>query len=316
MMWNEMNKSEVRHQVVSALLQADGPLTLSELLARCGLEEKDTLHVLEELTNKNLVVQGELVADKPAPQYRWRTRWEMQAQRRVVSSRQKLQDIVSPIALVEDHRLDIDSESVLAFHNYIINEYKPPEDKRFLAFLQCSVRRPFSSSPSHASMRRAISVATGYDPSEGFESCPVHVVVLASKIGPVPYELEGIYPASVRAGGVKHFSDTYYARVKPVLAKRMAQYIVAHRDSYQQITTFTHDRYGEVMEAAKKIAGVDFRVLPKMDAPRIVRMGTSIPRRYWEKYWIQLYLEIVGWLEPPQRAMAENRLKLLGVEYR
>ena len=311
-----MNNSEVRYQVVSALLQADGPLTLGELLARCGLGERDALHVLGELISQNLVVQGELAADKPAPQYRWRTRWETQAQRRVVSSRQKLQDIVSPIAAVEDTRPNIDSESVLAFHNYIINEYRPPDDKRFLVFLQCSVRRPFCSSPSHASMRRAISVATGYDPREDFESCPVHVVVMASKIGPAPYELEEIYPANVRAGGVKHFSDTYYARVKPVLAERMAQYIVAHGDGYEQIASFTDGRYGEVMEAAKKIAGVDFRVLPRRDGPKIVRMGKSIPRIYWDKYWIQLYLEIVGWLEPTQRALAQNRLKLLGVEYR
>jgi hypothetical protein len=310
-----MNKNEVRYQLISTLLQAGGPLTLTELLVRSGLEEEEISPVLKELVNKNLVVEGELIIDNPAPQYCWRTRWDREAQRRVVSSKQRLQAVVGSTEVMIEHRLDIDSEPVLAFYRHIVDEYRPPKDKRFLVFLQCSVRRPFSSSPSHASMRRAISVATGYDPSEHFESCPVHVVVLASKIGPVPYELEDVYPANVRAGGVKHFGRTYYARVKPVLAERMAQYIVAHKDNYEQITTFTEGKYGEVMQAAKKIAGVDFRVLPMLNGPEIVRMGRSIPLRYWERYWIQLYREIVSWLEPDQQALAEARLKRMDVEY-
>ncbi len=203
----------------------------------------------------------------------------------------------------------------MAFHDYVVNEYKPPRDKRFLVVLQCSVRRPFSSSPSHASMRRAIAAATGCDPSEDFEMCPVHVVVLASKIGPVPYELEDVYPANLRGGGVKHFNRDYYAHVKPILAERMAQYIIAHKDSYDRITTFTEGRYGEVMEEARKIAPVDFLILPVADGPRIIQMGRSTPRKYWERYWIQLFLEIVSWLDADAQAGARARLDEMNVRY-
>lgn len=311
-----MNQNEVRYQVISTLLQAGVPLTFTELVIQCGIAEKEILPVLKELVNRNLVVEGELLPDKPVPQYCWGARWGREVQHRVVGLKQKLQAIVGPTEIVQEHRLDIDSEPVLAFYNYIIDEYKPPKDKRSLVFLQCSVKRPFSSSPSHASMKRAISVATGYDPSKDFERCPVHVVVLASKMGPVPYELEDVYPANVRGGGVKHFGRTYYARVKPILAQRIARYIIAHQDNYDHITTFTEGRYGEVMKAAKQIAAVDFRVLPALNGPQIMRMGRSTPRKYWEKYWIQLYLEIVSWLEPVQQAQAEARLTKMNVKYR
>ena len=42
-------------------------------------------------------------------------------------------------------------------------------------------------------------------------------------------------------------------------------------------------------------------------------MGDTRPRRYWQKFWIQLYLEIVSWLGPEQRTRAEERLKALDV---
>lgn len=319
-----MDPKVVRYQLISTLLQADGPLAFTELVAQCGAAEKDVVPILQELVNKNLVVEGELLPDKPTlycsntePQYCWAARWTREAERRAVTSKQKLRARVEPTERVQERKLDIDSEPVLAFYDYVINEYKPPKDKRFLVFLQCSVRRPFSSSPSHASMRRAIYVATGYDPSPSrdFERCPVHVVVLASKMGPVPYELEDLYPANVRGGGVKHFDKKYYAHVKPILAERMAQYITAHEDNYDRITTFTESRYGEVMKEAREIAGVDFPVFPVLDGAQILRKGKSMPRTYWEKYWIQLYLEIVSWLELDMQARAEARLEEMNVKY-
>ena len=151
--------------------------------------------------------------------------------------------------------------------------------------------------------------------------CPVHVVVLASKIGPVPYELEDIYPANVRGGGVKHFDTKYYDRVKPILADRMAQYMITHRDNYDRITTFTESRYGEVMEEARKIVmercgeKSGFPILPILDGAQVLRRGKSLPIKYWERYWIQLYLEIVSWLDPDMQAQAEARLEKMDVVY-
>jgi predicted RNA-binding protein len=286
-----------------------------ELVDRCGMPEEEVRPVLRALVDEDLVVEGQLLPDETAPQYRWAARWAREAEVRTSRSRRKLQAIVRPSAAAQEEEIDVESEPALAFHDHVINAYRPPKDKRFCVFLQCSVRRPFSSSPSHASMRRAISIATGYDPRHDFERCPVHAVVLASKIGPVPYELENVHPANVRAGGVKHLDRETYARVQPILAERMAQYIMAHRDSYDRMATFTEGRYAEVMEEAKKRAAIEFPVLPRLGGPRVIRMGRSTPLRYWQKYWIQLYLEIVSWLGPVMQAQAGARLRAMDVEY-
>lgn len=267
--------------------------------------------MLAELVGQHQVVEGALVADLPAPQVCWAARWQERAGRRAAESRRGLHEAVD----AHERKLAIDSEAVLAFHDFIIHRYTPPKDKRLLVFFQCSVRRPFSKSPSHGSQRRAVRVATGCDPAGDFEACPVHVVVLASRIGPVPYELEDVYPANVGGGGVKHFSDQHYEYVRPFLARRMAEYITAHRGSYDHVATFTSGRYGDVMRAARQIAGVEFPIFPDPAGPAVVRMGGSKPRTYWAKYWIQLYFEIVSWLPPAQRKQAAARLRKLDVEY-
>jgi DNA-binding Lrp family transcriptional regulator len=319
-----MNRSEVRYHITATLLQADGPLTLAELVAGCGIEEAALLSVLRELVDEGQIVEGALVPNKPTPQYGWGARWEQNAQRRTVGVQQNLRSVLEAVERVSDHELDVDSPPSTVFYGYVLHEYRPPRDKRFLVFLQCSVRRPFSTAPSHAAMRRAIRVATGYDPSpsQDFQSCPVHVVVLASKIGPVPYELEDVYPANVRGSGVKHFDWLRYERVKPILAQRMAQYLLTFQEHYERITTFTEGRYAEVMKAARDIVtaqggeNLGFPILPRIGGPSIVRIGKSKPHQYWARYWIQLYLEIVSWLGPDQRSQAEARLAKLQVEVR
>ncbi len=62
-----MEPTEVRYRLISALLQADGPLTFAELLAQCGIAEKEVIPVLKDLVNKSLVVEGGLIPGKPAP---------------------------------------------------------------------------------------------------------------------------------------------------------------------------------------------------------------------------------------------------------
>jgi hypothetical protein len=317
-----MKRNEVRYRIISTLLQAGRPLSLPEIVEDSGTAVELAVPNLRDLVGEGLIVEGALLTDRPSPQYCWRTRWEERAQERVLGAQQGLRAAVGAVDRASLDGLDLDSEPVRAFHRYVITEYRPPRDKRFLVFLQCSVRRPFSTSPSHASMRRAIRVATGYDPRSDFESCPLHVVVLASKIGPVPYELEDVYPANVRGGGVKHLSAAEYARAKPILSERLAEYIVAHHGSYEKVTTFTEGRYGEVMEQARRISvarcgrDVSFPILPRVGGARIIRMGRSEPRQYWARYWIQLYLQIVEWLDPEQRVQAEARLRRLKVVYR
>ena len=310
-----MNPSEARYRVISTLLQAGGPLALEQLLEQCDAPRQMVRPVLADLVAEGHVVEGELLPDRPAPQYCWAARWAAEAQRRSITARRDLDAAVALAREAQDHGLAIDSKPILAWNDFVLHEYTPPQDKRLLVFLQCSVRRPFSTSPSHGSMRRAIAVATGYWPREDFEQCPVHVVVLASRIGPVPYELEDVYPANIRGGGVKHFAPDHYERVKPILAERMAAYITAHRAGYDHMATFTQSRYGEVMRLAREIAGVDFPVLPVDDGPIVSALGDSTPRTYWQKYWIQLALEIMSWLPPAQQKQAVARMRTLKVKY-
>ena len=317
-----MNRRELRYRVTAALLQAGQPLSLGDVAAACGTCSAEVQPVLQKLLDERRVVAGYLVPALPAPQYCWRERWEELSQRQLRDSQHDLAEAVGAFPRVPDAELALMSAPSVAFCRYVVEQYCPPLGKRYLVFLQCSVRRPFSSSPSHASMRRAIRLATGVDPRHDAAQCPVHVVVLASKIGPVPYELEDLYPASARGGGVKHLAQAEYERVKPVLAQRLAAYLIAHGATYERHAAFTDGRYGDVMRAALALAGpqvpgVDrLHIFPQDDGPEVVRMGESVPRTYWARYWIQLYLEVVSWLGPHDQARAAQRLGRCGVEYR
>ena len=193
------------------------------------------------------------------------------------------------------------SKPVLDFYQYVINQYVPPADRDMLVFFQCSVSRPYSKSPSHSPMRKAIRLATGKDPKD--EGCRCHVVVMSSVIGPVPYDMEDVYPATERGGGVKHMGPEEYRFAKPILAERMAAYIRKWHGRYRIITTFTHDRYGDVMEAARRIAGVDFRVLPQARGLRMPGGGA-----YWGKFWVQLFHELLGGMTEQEQEAALERL--------
>jgi len=307
---------EIRYRLTSALLQAGHPQTLAELADQTEVSDGKLRVALDALVAENLVITGDLVPGRPGPLYGWRERWERDSRADSIRARRELVALMDQRFPRRDGSVPIDGEPATVFHDFVIDEYRPPQDKRFLVFLQCSVRRPFSSSPSHASMRRAISTATGFDPAREFESCPVHVIVLASYIGPVPYEFEDVYPANVRGGGVKDFRPEHYDRVKPVLAQRLAQYLDAHGDHYEGITSFTEGKYGEVLAAARDLASRHFSILPSPEGTCLVRMGKSTPRKYWEKFWIQLFLQLEEWLDPPQRDAARSRLADLGVEYR
>ena len=72
----DVSRDEVRHQLISALLQAAGPLSLNELVARSGVVAQDAADVLRELARQHYIIDGRLIPDKPAPQYRWAARWQ------------------------------------------------------------------------------------------------------------------------------------------------------------------------------------------------------------------------------------------------
>ena len=310
-----MKANEVRYRLIATLLQADGPMPLAELAGRAEVPKTRVRAVLKTLVGEGAAVEGELVPGMATPQVCWGARWAARVEREARTSKQKLEAVVAPAERAGQRHLAIDSQPMLDFNDFVTRRYTPPKDKRLCVFLQCSVRRPFSTSPSHGSMRRAIHVATGYWPRKEFDQCPVHVVVLASTLGPVPYELEDVFPANVGGGGVKHFGPDHYEQVKPILAERMAAYITAHRRRYDHFTTFTDGRYGEVMALAREIAGLDFPIYPVKGGARVLGLGGSKPRTYWQKFWIQLTLQLMAWLDPEQQAAAHQRLRKLSVTY-
>ena len=292
-----MTSAEANYRVAAALLRSDRALTLAEVVEETGVRRAAVMAALDGLVEAGDIETGELVKSEPGPQYAWAELAADDTSRRVPPG--------------------LNSELVKRFNSFVVNDYKPPAGKKHLVFFQCSVRRPFSTSPSQASMRRAVQMATGYDPAprNDFAKCPVHVVVLASLIGPVPYDLEEVYPATVSFGGVGHFSGSDYAIVRPILAERMAAYIKKNKRRYRSYATFTSGRYGEVMADAAELAGVEMAIFPDPRGPRVIRMGDSRPRAYWQKYWIQLCLEIAGWLGPAGERGAMKRLADHDVEY-
>ncbi len=299
---------EARHEVISALLQAEGPLTCREVAAQCKVGAVAGL--LEELRDDGLVAEGRWGGR--VPQYRWAARWHEELRRQTARTARELSARMQAAGSVT---ADVFGEAARIFSEYVVEEYRPPADKRLLVFLQCSVGRPFGGTPSHGSMRRAITVATGHDAWREFEACPVHVVVLASELGPVPYELQDVPPANISSLGVKQFGPERYTRARPVLAARLAAYLRAHGSNYDRVATFTEGRYGEVMDDVRKLTGREMAIFPDPAGPAITRMGRSRPRTYWHTYWIQLYLEIVSWLSPGAQAEAARRLEGLDVEW-
>jgi hypothetical protein len=307
-----MDRGGVRYRVATVLLGADAPRTLAEIVRDASAARPAVLNALWDMVEEGVVVEGALLSGRPGPQYCWHTRWRTEAgnpRKAKPSGERPPRDLSG-----WPRELDLGGEIVSEFHDFVVRRYEPPPDKRLLVLFQCSVRRPFSKSPSHASLRRAVRTATGFDPARQFTQCPVHVVVLASRIGPVPYELEDFYPANVRSGGVKHFAGEHYERARPVLTRRLADYLVAHAGRYDRVAAFGDSRYGQIMRDAAELAGRRFPVFPDPEGERVLSIGTSRAQNYWQKYWIQLHREVAGWLPQAQAEDAERRLEALGLE--
>jgi len=298
-----------------ALLEARGPLSAPALAESANLALEEASLALESLVLERRAVAGRLVVGSGERLYRWATHWARGIEIRTAAARERLAARTAAAEEWTTGAPDPLGRAAAEFVDFVCTDYQPPEDKRILVILQCSVRRPFSSSPSHSSMRRAISLATGLDPHHGFSLCPVHVVVCASRIGPVPYEFENVHPASVPGGGVKHFRPDEYARVRPILAERLARYLAQHRGAYDHIASFTEGRYAEVVSDAAVLASAYVAILPMVSGAQVLRRGRSRPRKYWEHYWIQLYLAVVGWLGRDEQTAAAERLRADDVEY-
>jgi len=79
--------------VVSALLQASGPLGLDELAAECGLTRKSAAAALEQLLEEELVAEGRFLDDRPAPQYWWKARLQEERKRSLAELRREIEPV-------------------------------------------------------------------------------------------------------------------------------------------------------------------------------------------------------------------------------
>jgi hypothetical protein len=286
-----MTPGEASYRLSSVLLSAREPLTLREVTLAADLTS-----VFAREAADRLVAEGRAtLLETPGlePRYRWSE--EIDA-----SSRQK------PPAL--------ESLVVRHFIDYVLRGYTPPAHVQTLAVFQCCIGRPFYRTQSHAFMRHAVQAATDLDPWHDGQRCPVHVVVLASWIGPVPYELQTIHPATVSAGGVKQMPDSVYAAARPILVERMARYLEAHGARYRHVATFTDGRYGQVMRDVAHVSGRRITVLPDPHGPRVERYRGGKPRTYWQRYWVQLALELGRQKGPAGYAEVMDRMRQMGVE--
>ncbi len=127
-----MSDAELRHNLISVFLQAGGPLSFAELVTRTGAREGDVRRALTGLLSEDLVVAGSLTRDAAEEQYCWAARWQEQVGRRSVVTRSKLQEVVD----TQSRDRGIESGAITAFHRFVIDEYVPPADKRFLIFFQ------------------------------------------------------------------------------------------------------------------------------------------------------------------------------------
>jgi hypothetical protein len=279
-------------RIVTALLLARGPTTLAELAAAADCDAALAQETVDELRADGLVV-----VDDDA--ICWRA-YTLTTREEIAASSYDLRPHDEPVAILQE---------------YLATEYTPPPHARYLAVYQCSARRPFSSSPSHGSINHAIVAATGYHPKRHAAKCPVHVVVLAAKGGPIPYDLEGVFPACIRAEGLGQFSPEEYEEARATLAQYVARYLKAHAGHYDGIATFTSGRWADVMEAARSMSDLDFPVLPRSDGPSLTRVGDTVPHTYWQKRWIQLALAIMGMMPEDERHAAEARLRDMGAEW-
>ena len=306
-----MTSGETQYKVVAALLQAGAPLRAEDLADQCGLTTVDVLPVLAALVEAGKVVPVFALQDPDTPLYRWSAIVTEGIKRSSSHSKRHLLERMAPADPSAAKPPSINGKAARLFNQYLAEEYRPPDGKRMVVFAQDASGRPFSSTPLHRCLRAAIATATGCDPVTDFLRCPVHVVVVAGGLGPVPYDLEGLFPANVPSQSLKQLPDEQYRKVRSSLTRRMAAYLASHSGSYDRLVAFAEGRCADMIVSAAQSQSppLPLKLLPRPDGPRVARVGTSVPQGQWEVYWIQLYLEIVDWLGPAVAAEASARLK-------
>ena len=74
-----MKANEIRHTLISVLLQLEAPVGRKDLAAQCGLSEKMVEPVLRKLIQEGQVVEGPLITGSDETFCRWASYWEKES---------------------------------------------------------------------------------------------------------------------------------------------------------------------------------------------------------------------------------------------
>jgi len=142
-------------------------------------------------------------------------------------------------------------------YRYIIDEYEvTPRD--IAIFMPCSVRKPYSSSPSHQLIRMII--------SQVFDSEQYHIVIFGT-CGIVPAELEEMYPyAHYKYMLGKCKDDKIRDDFLRIETERIAGYLDKTRSVYKYRIGYCLGIFREALIRGSKKAGVPIDIiLPTRD---------------------------------------------------
>ncbi len=142
-------------------------------------------------------------------------------------------------------------------YRYIIDEYEvPPRD--IAIFMPCSVRKPYSSSPSHQLIRMII--------SQVFLPAQYHIVIFGT-CGIVPAELEEMYPyAHYKYMLGKCKDNTIREDFLRIETERVAGYLDKTRSVYKYRIGYCLGIFREALIRGSKKAGVPIDIiLPTRD---------------------------------------------------
>jgi archaeosine synthase len=140
-----------------------------------------------------------------------------------------------------------------AAQRFIIRRYVPPA-REICIFLPCSMKKPYSESPSHVVFREVIRNAL---PDERY-----HTVVFGT-CGVVPGELERMYPyAHYRYMLGKCRSERIRRDFLAIETGRLEAYLEKTRTTYEQRVAYCLGMFREAMREASARTGIEVVLCP------------------------------------------------------
>ena len=156
---------------------------------------------------------------------------------------------------------DVEKKEIQDYFESILENFIPIK-KKILLFVQCSKIKPYSNSPSHKYIRKAITELTGFDPYDFPEKNPIQIIVISSLIGPVPYENESDYIPSHYNLSVNKITRDQFKEIEPILVDRISNFLLKIKDNYEDIIFFVKNNYRTICEKVRKDTNIDFIISP------------------------------------------------------